>query len=176
MTMHSSFLTVALFGLTCFSATAADEFDGVSVETLMIQMRDGTRLATDLYRPARSGKTVEGKFPVLVTRRPYNKNGEKSRAGFFARHGDVFVAQDCRGFFASDGDPVPFVREGEDSYDTIEWAAAQPWSNGKVATTGSSYLALNQLAGAIEKPPHLQVMFSAVEPGNSYPDAGYTRG
>jgi uncharacterized protein len=176
MTMHNSFLTVVLFGLTCFSATAADGFDGVSVETLKIQMRDGTRLATDVYRPARSGKAVDGRFAVLVTRSPYNKNGEKSRAGFFARHGYVFVAQDCRGFFASDGDPVPFVREGEDSYDTIEWAAAQPWSNGKVGTTGSSYLALNQLAGAIEQPPHLQVMFAAVGPGNYYADAGYRGG
>jgi putative CocE/NonD family hydrolase len=174
MTMHNSFLTVVLFGLTCFSATAADEFDGVSVETLKIQMRDGTRLATDLYRPARSGKAVDSRFPVLITRSHTTRTAK--RAGWlFARHGYVFVAQDCRGFFASDGDPVPFVREERTATTPSN---GRPLGLGPTASWhhGSSYLALNQLAGAIEQPPHLQVMFAAVGPGNYYADAGYRGG
>jgi len=158
------------------NAATPDEFDSVHWETVKTAMRDGTRLATDVYRPASAGKPVEGKFPVLVTRSPYNKNGEKSRGQFFARHGYVFVAQDCRGFFTSAGEPVPFVREGADTYDTIEWAASQDWSNGKVGTTGASYLGMNQLAGAIEVPPHLHVIYAAVAPGNYYDDAGYRGG
>jgi putative CocE/NonD family hydrolase len=160
----------------CVTTAAGQEFEGNSFETVMVAMRDGTRLATDIYRPAVGGKPVDRKFPVLVTRSPYNKNGEKSRGVFFARHGYVFVAQDCRGFFKSDGKPVPFVGEGPDTFDTAEWAAAQSWSNGKVGTTGASYLAMNQLAGAIEVPPHLEAMYAAVGPGDYYGDAGYRGG
>src|SRR5271157_4840016 len=169
-------LAIAAFSVDSLLPAGAEEFDSVSVETVMVAMRDGTNLATDIYRPGRGGKPVEGKFPVLVTRSPYNKSGEKSKGSFFARHGYVFVAQDCRGFFASEGEPVPFVREGQDSYDTIEWAATQSWSNGKAGTTGASYLALNQFAGAIEVPPHLEVIYAAVGPASFYEDSAYRGG
>jgi hypothetical protein len=139
--------------------------------TLMIPMRDGVGLATDVYRPAQ-----DGKFPVLVTRSPYNKNGESTRGKFFASHGYVFVAQDTRGRYASKGEPYPLVHEAQDGYDTIEWAAGQPWSNGKVGTTGASYLAMDQYAAAIERPPHLLAMYAAVGGANYFKDAGYRGG
>lgn len=166
-------IATAVFGISSLFSAEVEKFDDAFVETVMVAMRDGTRLATDVYLPARGGRPVEGRFPVLVTRSPYNKSGEKSKGAFFARQGYVWVAQDCRGFFASEGRPTPFIREGEDSYDTIEWAAAQPWSNGKVATTGASYLALNQFVGAIEVPTHLVAMYAAVGPANFYEDSAY---
>jgi len=169
-------VATAAFGIALVAAAEVENYEGAATETIMIPMRDGTRLATDVYRPARAGKPVGGKFPVLVTRSPYNKSGEKSKGLFFARHGYVWVAQDCRGFFASQGRPTPFLREGEDGYDTIEWAAAQPWSNGKIATTGASYLAMNQFAAAIEAPPHLLAMYAAVGSANFYEDSAWRGG
>ena len=139
--------------------------------TVMVPMRDGVKLATDIYLPAGTGP-----FPVLVARSPYNKFGEGRRAMFFARHGYVFVAQDCRGRFASEGEFAPLINEGRDGYDTIEWAAAQPWSNGRVGTTGASYLAMDQYAAAIENPPHLSAMYAAVGSQNFYYDSGYPGG
>jgi putative CocE/NonD family hydrolase len=139
--------------------------------TLMVPMRDGVELATDVYLPSQAGK-----FPVLVTRSPYNKNGESTRGNFFARQGYVVVAQDTRGRYASHGEPYPLISEAHDGYDTIEWAAAQPWSNGRVATTGASYLAMDQYAAAIERPPHLLAMYAAVGGSNYYKDSGYHGG
>jgi putative CocE/NonD family hydrolase len=134
-------------------------------------MRDGVKLATDVYVPS-----ARGRYPVLVTRSPYNKNGERRRAMFFAQHGYVFVAQDCRGTYASEGVLYPLIHEDRDGYDTIEWAAAQPWSNGKVGTTGASYLAMDQYAAAILRPPHLVAMYAAVGSQNYYEDSGYPGG
>ncbi|MFN0165240.1 MAG: CocE/NonD family hydrolase [Bryobacteraceae bacterium] len=130
------------------AAAPAAETDSFAVETVMMPLRDGVRLATDIYRPARGGTAADGKFPVLLTRSPYNKRGERSKGEFFARQGYVFVAQDCRGFHASEGEMYPLLNEARDGYDAIEWAARQPWSNGKVATTGASYLAMNQYAAS----------------------------
>lgn len=144
--------------------------------TILVPMRDGVKLATDVYLPGRDGKPVGGKFPVLVTRSPYNKNGEKGRGDFFARRGYVFVAQDTRGAYQSEGSPYPLINEGKDGYDTIEWAAAQPWSDGKVGTTGASYLAMDQYAAAIERPPHLTAMYAAVGSENFYKDSAYRGG
>ena len=139
--------------------------------TQMVPMRDGVELATDVYLPS-----SRGKYPVLVTRSPYNKNGEHARGEFFARHGYVFVAQDTRGRYASHGEPYPLIHEAVDGYDTIEWAAAQPWSDGKVATTGASYLAMDQYSAALERPPHLLAMYAAVGGASYYKDAGYRGG
>src|SRR5579872_4714046 len=110
------------------AAAAADH------QAAMVAMRDGVRLATDIYLPAAAGKA-----PVLLTRSPYNKNGERRRGAYFAAHGYVFVAQDCRGTGASEGSLYALVNEGRDGYDMIEWCARQPWSNGKVGTLGASY-------------------------------------
>jgi putative CocE/NonD family hydrolase len=170
------FIVATTLGLAPVLAAGTDTYDSAAIQTIMLPMRDGTRLATDIYRPARAGEPVDGKFPVLVTRGPYNKSGEKSKGLFFARHGYVWVAQDCRGFFASEGRPTPFLREGDDGYDTIEWAAAQPWSNGKVATTGASYLAMNQFAAAIEAPPHLLAIYAAVGGADFYADSAWRGG
>ena len=125
----------------------------------MVPMRDGTCLATDVFRP-----DAPGRFPVLVNRGPYGKDSYVENphhsVWYFPEHGYVVLSQDCRGRFESEGDYDPLFQESNDGWDTVEWAARQPWSNGRVATTGQSYLAATQytLATADPLPPHLQTM------------------
>ena len=124
-------------------------------------MRDGTVLRSDVYLPR--GK---GPFPTLVQRTPYNKLRPQSIATFerLAEAGYGIVIQDIRGRWASDGEFHPMFNPGwtdaEDGYDTVEWAAAQPWSNGQVGTFGYSYGAWTQWALAPTRPPHLVTMFT----------------
>ena len=138
-------------------------------KNVMVAMRDGVKLATDVYRPAKDGIPLPGKFPVLVDRSPYNKSGIRKEGIFFAQHGYVVVAQDCRGRFASQGSFYPLLHEGKDGYDTIEWAAAQPWSNGNVGTVGASYGAWTQYTAAMLDPPHLVAMFPVVGGSRFFP-------
>lgn len=175
--MSLSRLAVPL-SLACWLGAAAPqpEFDSHHLATVMVAMRDGVRLATDVYRPARGGQPVEGRFPALLYRTPYNKNGLAKDAAFFARHGYVVLAQDCRGRFASEGNFYAFVNEGLDGYDTIEWAAAQPWSDGNIGTAGASYLAWDQYHAAMYRPPHLAAMFAVVGGANFYQEYAYPGG
>lgn len=121
-----------------------------------IPMRDGVILRADIYRPA-----DDAKHPSLVFRSPYEKDtldrrwGQLSPIGF-ARAGYCVVFQDVRGTGTSDGEYNFFFNQGKDGYDTIEWAAAQEWCNGKVGTFGHSYYAYTQLIAAAELPPHLK--------------------
>ncbi len=115
----------------------------LSAEPIRIQrylpapMRDGVKLYGDLYRPVR-----EGKFPVLVVRTPYGVQRDGMHESFirFAQHGYAVYAQDVRGRYESEGQWEPFRHEAEDGHDTVVWASKQPWSNGKVALQGGSYL------------------------------------
>jgi putative CocE/NonD family hydrolase len=113
-------------------------------------MRDGTKLRADIYRPK-----AEGKFPVLLVRTPYDKTREMEFGVRAAARGYVVVAQDVRGRFQSEGDWYPFKNESQDGYDTVEWAAALPYANGKVGMFGGSYVGATQYLAAIAKPPHL---------------------
>src|SRR5262245_61428911 len=123
-------------------------------EEIFIPMRDGVKLATDLYFPEGSRKDL----PVVLERLPYNKKVLASRGAYFAARGYVFAAQDVRGRFRSEGRFEPFLREGPDGYDSIEWLARQSWSSGKVGTIGASYGALAQWQTAMLHPPHLAAM------------------
>jgi hypothetical protein len=125
-----------------------------------IPMRDGIVLRADLLLPA--GK---GPFPVLVYRTPYGeKNALKEYTTFESARarGYAVVVQDVRGRYGSGGVFVPYQNEGRDGYDTIEWAARQSWSNGKVGTFGLSYPGAVQWLAAVEGPPHLQAMVPAM--------------
>lgn len=131
-------------------------------KAVRIPMRDGTLLAADIYRPA-----VEGKFPALVERTPYNREQSvilrTQTPQFMAERGYVFVVQDVRGRFGSDGLWYPFVDDGwgenRDGYDTIEWIAQQPWCNGRVGTAGGSYAGQTQMLLAPTRPPSLGCCF-----------------
>jgi putative CocE/NonD family hydrolase len=110
-------------------------------------MRDGTKLAADIYRPA-----SEGPWPVLLLRLPYDKT-QAETSGFapphwYARHGYMVVVQDCRGRWRSEGNWRPFVDEAADGSDTLAWALQLPGSNGKIGTLGYSYAGANQLLAA----------------------------
>jgi uncharacterized protein len=121
-------------------------------KNVAMRTRDGVALNADVYRP-----DAPGKFPVLVVRTPYDKSQELAlnEKDFFPPRGYAMVVQDTRGRFSSAGDFRPFVDEARDGYDTIEWAAGLPFSNGRVATVGQSYLGLVQYFAATQAPPHL---------------------
>jgi len=136
------------------------EFDVTWERNVMVPMRDGIRLATDLYYPARNGQLAAGQFPVIVERTPYDKHslGLVAKGKFFARHGYVCAVQDVRGRFASEGEWYAFADEGPDGFDAVEWLGTQTWSSGKVGTIGASYAGSDQHALANLQPPHLAAM------------------
>ena len=125
-----------------------------------IPMRDGVVLRGDVYRPV-----GDGPFPVLVFRTPYGKHhaATSDRVHVKAvRRGYAVVLQDVRGRYASAGHFDPYRQEGRDGYDTIEWAAAQGWSDGRIGTYGLSYPGAVQWLAAMESPPHLLAMAPAM--------------
>jgi len=136
-----------------------------------IPMRDGIKLATDIYRP-----DAEGPFPVILVRTPYKKEMSELQARYYARRGYVVAIQDCRGRFASSGTWEPFVNEAKDGYDTIEWLARQPWSNGKVGMIGASYLGWVQWWAAGQNPPHLVTIIPNVAPPDPFYNIPYEYG
>ena len=146
------------------------EYDVICERDVMVPMRDGVRLATDIYRPALTGRTAAGDFPVILERTPYNKASPANvlNGRYFARRGYVCAVQDVRGRFVSEGEWYAFAKEAPDGYDTVEWLGAQSWSNGKVGTMGASYGGSDQAALATLDPPHLSTMIIAVGASNYY--------
>jgi len=139
-----------------------------------IKMRDGVILRGDIFRP-----DAEGKFPVLLQRTPYRKSPWGYDIDFAQRaasHGYVVFIQDVRGRYTSDGDWAPFVHESEDGYDTIEWIAAQPYTNGKVGMFGGSYVGATQMLAAIAHPPHLAGICPVVTASNYHDGWTYQGG
>jgi putative CocE/NonD family hydrolase len=133
-----------------------------------VPMRDGVALAADIYRPE---KSREGQpFPAILLRTPYNKATEKmiETGKWFAGRGYAVVAMDVRGRGDSDGLFRPYRRDGQDGYDSVEWCAAQPWCDGKVATLGGSYLGHIQWLTALQQPPHLVTMIVLVTPSDPF--------
>ena len=128
---------------------------------VMVPMRDGVKLACDIYRPAQNGTTIDGVFPVLLSSTPYSKSRVDLAldAEFFASYGYVSVIQDCRGRYKSEGGFTKYVGEGEDGFDTMAWLAQQPWHSGKLGTYGLSYSAHTQAAAACLNPPTLTCMW-----------------
>ena len=147
------------------------EYDIIVMEDVMVPARDGVGLAADIYRPGRDGDFVREPLPVILERTPYNKrNLQRIERNwrYFARRGYIFVAQDCRGCYKSEGEMSPFWQEGPDGYDTVEWLAQQPWCNGRIGTTGTSYMAWTQNSLAVQNPPHLTCMWVNQGPSNAY--------
>lgn len=145
-------------------------YDVVCDTKVMVPMRDGVQLATDIYRPAQNRMPVSGAFPVILERTPYDRTalGMVTNGAYFARRGYICVVQDVRGRFDSEGEWYPFAKEAPDGYDTVEWLAAQPWCNGQIGTMGGSYTGSNQSALATLNPPHLKTMIVSVGAANYY--------
>ena len=138
-------------------AWQADAQYGVVIsKNVMVPMRDGVRLATDVYRPAVNGVPAPGKFPTILERTPYGKTA--GWATYFVSHGYVAVAQDVRGRFDSEGSWRPHRDDGNDGFDTAKWIGEQPWSDGGIGTVGTSYPGGTQHALALANPPYLKTM------------------
>jgi putative CocE/NonD family hydrolase len=133
-----------------------------------IKMRDGVTLYADVYRPV-----GDGRHPVVLSRTPYSTERFPTAwdaAVYIAQRGYVYVFQDIRGRHESEGRWEPFFDDEKDGYDTVEWAAKQPWSNGKVAMQGGSYLGQNQWRAAQAAPPSLVTIFPMVSSTSLYHD------
>lgn len=148
-------MLLALAGpLSPVSAREA-QYEVTVQKNVMVPMRDGVRLATDLYLPAKDGTAIEGKRPTILTRLPYNKDGQASMGKYYAARGYVFVAQDTRGRYKSEGTWHMLVDDGPDGYDMAQWIRKQPWSNGKFGMMGTSYFGGTQHAMAMAQAPGL---------------------
>lgn len=142
---------------------------------ITMPMRDGIKLAADIYMPVHGdGRALGEKVPALLVRTSYDKSAPEwdEVAPYYARRGYAFVVQDLRSRFRSEGDGSYFHTcnpwEGHDGYDTVEWIAEQDWCTGKIGTLGSSHRAIVQTQLALEKPPHLGAMWVEAGPTNIF--------
>ncbi|MEV6756678.1 CocE/NonD family hydrolase [Streptomyces sp. NPDC051214] len=126
------------------------------------RMRDGVRLATDVYLPAAPSAATDTAYPSVLVRLPYDKNSRyvyfDRIARLFTARGYAVVVQDVRGKFRSGGHTLPFLRESEDGYDTIDWIVDQPWSDGRVGMFGDSYYGFTQWAAVAAQHPALRAI------------------
>ena len=153
------------------SRADSEKYEVTVQRNVEAKMRDGVTLRADIYRPK-----ADGKFPVLLVRTPYDKQGIMNVGLRAAEHGYVVVAQDVRGRFTSEGEWYPFKNESLDGHDTVEWAAALSYSNGKVGMFGGSYVGATQYLAAISKPPHLKGICPTVTASNYHDGWTYQGG
>ncbi|MCP3990044.1 MAG: CocE/NonD family hydrolase [Actinomycetia bacterium] len=126
--------------------------------------RDGTVLSADVYRPATDGETEPGPFPAILVRSPYDTrsagpSGQRANGEYFAKRGYLYIVQDSRGRYGSEGEFILLANDHLDGYDAIEWAATLPYCDGRIGTQGTSLRGWNQNAAALERPPHLECMW-----------------
>jgi uncharacterized protein len=173
--MRSRLIGFALLVLVCAIPLFAAGSYPVKIErNVEVKMRDGVILRGDIFRP-----DAEGKFPVLLQRTPYRRavwGYDVDFAQRAASHGYVVFLQDVRGRYTSDGDWYPFIHESEDGYDTVEWIASQPYSNGKVGMFGGSYVGATQMLAAMAHPPHLAGICPVVTASNYHDGWTYQGG
>ena len=148
----------------------------IKIETnLPATMRDGAVLYADVYRP-----DGPGPFPTVLQRTPYDKSGPLATQMLdplkVAQNGFALVIQDTRGRFTSEGEFYCFVDDIEDGYDTVEWAASQPWSNGRIGMVGASYVGATQWLAATTRPPHLVTLVPNVTASNYHDGWTYQGG
>jgi putative CocE/NonD family hydrolase len=137
-----------------------------------VAMRDNIRLDANVFHPEGGGR-----FPTVLIRTPYGK-GSELPAGYqsFINHGYAVVMQDVRGRYGSDGVFDALNQEGPDGYDTLNWIAAQPWSDGQIGMIGGSYLGIAQWRLALLNNPHLKAIFPVVSGSDEYLDRYYSSG
>ena len=171
--MHGSLKSVFYSSLVILTFSPLSRAaDAVIIEHgAAVKMRDGTILRADIFRP-----NSPGKFPILLTRTPYDKRHDLDFSLKGVARGYVVINQDVRGRYTSDGDWYPFVHESEDGYDTIEWAAALPYSDGRVGMYGGSYVGATQMLAAIAHPPHLAGICPVVTASNYHDGWTYQGG
>src|SRR5262249_36655909 len=159
-------LKSALYSLLLVAAVLAplraqmnERHEIASLRNVMVVMRDGVKLATDVYLPPRSGGVASGRFAAIVERTPYNKNDvSPTLIEYFVSRGYAVVLQDVRGRYGSEGRWRPIKDDGPDGADLLKWIGEQAWSNGKVGSMGTSYGGATQHAMALANAPHLAAM------------------
>lgn len=152
-------------------ALAQEPYAVVIERGVAAKMRDGVALYADVYRPR-----ADGKFPVLLTRTPYDKSNNTGICMRAVAAGYVCVSQDVRGRWSSEGEWYPFKYESQDGYDTVEWLAHQPWSTGVIGMFGASYVGATQMLAALARPPHLAGLFPIITASNYHENWTYQGG
>jgi putative CocE/NonD family hydrolase len=165
------YATAASLILIASVVYAAEPFEVTIERGVTAKMRDGVVLRADIYRPK-----ADAKFPVLLQRTPYNKSNGVNFGVRVAARGFVVIFQDVRGRYSSEGEWYTFKHESEDGYDSVEWAAALPYSNGKVGMFGGSYVGATQMLAAISHPPHLAGICPVVTASNYHDGWTYQGG
>ena len=169
------FYVFVLFGVSLYAQDKKDSsgpYGYELVSDVMVPMRDGVKLATDLYFPTKKGKRISGKLPAILVRTPYSKTRgypENTSAIYFTSHGYVTVYQDTRGRYNSEGIWHMLDDDGVDGYDTGKWMVKQSWSNGKYGMYGTSYVGGTQHAMALENSPGL----TTIIPVDAMSNLGY---
>jgi putative CocE/NonD family hydrolase len=162
---------------TTTESTTTTAEDGQPYEVrsdVMVEMRDGVSLATDVFLPSEG----DGPYPTLVNRTPYDKTSREPVGGTATatEAGYAVVQQDVRGRYASEGEWTPFFDEGQDGYDTVEWAAEQDWSTGDVGVYGNSYMGITTWQAVLADPPSLQAAAPFITPTNYFDHSQYYEG
>jgi len=154
-------------------AQASDPGDIIIQRDVPLKTRDGVTLRGDIYRP-----NSPDKFPVILMRTPYDKSvgWAVAPAPRIVARGYVLIIQDVRGRYRSEGEWYPFRHEQADGYDSVEWAASLPYSNGKVGMMGASYVGATQMLAAISTPPHLAGIAPNVTASNYHDGWTYQSG
>lgn len=145
--------------LTKYPELSQPTFKTKTESRIALKTRDGVILRSDIIRPEDSGK-----HPTILVRTPYGRSSMVMAYEWLARRGYVVVCQDVRGRGASDGEWDPLNKEVADGDDTLNWIAAQPWSDGGVGMIGGSYLGFVQWAAAVTKNPALKCIIPQVSP------------
>ncbi|MBI4603821.1 MAG: CocE/NonD family hydrolase [Planctomycetes bacterium] len=141
-------------------------------EEVLMPARDGVELATSVYLPAEGGP----RWPCVLARTPYGKDGNRGVARDLTGRGYAFVSQDCRGKHKSKGKYDPFRTDHLDGHDAVEWVARQPWSDGKVGMMGGSALGITSHLAATQAPPHLLCAYVIVAEGSARHNTVYMGG
>lgn len=178
------FFSICLFVVSLFwgctatapqvaTASVGRQASGISVsENVPVPMRDGVKLMANIFRPEK-----EGQYPVVVMRTPYGKGDARNGEGrSFAKNGYVYVVQDCRGRWPSEGKWYPGVNERNDGRDTHQWILSRPWCNGNIGTTGGSYVGYTQWITAPDAGEYLKAMFTVVPLFDWYDGCAYIGG
>ena len=181
-TGYGCWMAVALFSLVpppgsrllfAQAMNPAVSVDIIIQRGVPMKTRDGVTLRADIYRP-----NSPDKFPVILMRTPYDKSvgWAVAPALKIVARGYVFIIQDVRGRYTSEGEWYPFRHEQADGYDSVEWAASLPYSDGKVGMMGASYVGATQMLAAISTPPHLAGIAPEVTASNYHDGWTYQSG
>src|ERR1700736_3185827 len=154
-------------------AAQVASIDIVTQHDVPLKTRDGVTLYADIYRPKSPGK-----FPVILMRTPYDKSVSwaVSPVSRIVPRGYVVIIQDVRGRYTSEGEWYPFRHEQADGFDTVEWAASLPFSDGQVGMMGGSYVGATQMLAALAQPPHLVAIAPNVTASNYHDGWTYQGG